>query len=355
MRATASEGALAFLIGGIGSVAILMAGVSLIRQDLMTIGELLAFYALAAQLYGPITRLAHFHGILSATSVALERIGEVLDEPEMLSDNPRVLPVGPAPGALVFDEVTFSYPGRVKPALRKATLRVEPGMTIGILGPSGAGKSTLLALAAQLYEVPKGQGAIRFGNTDIRELGTADVRRAILLVPQNAVLFEGTLRSNLVYARPDASEADVLKAIRVAHLAKLVENLPLGLDTPVGERGVNLSGGQRQRMALARALIANPAMLLLDDCTSALDAATETHILRELAAAYPDQTRIVVSHKLTTIARADLIIVMDDGQIVEQGTHAELAARAGFYTRTRTLQLPKIAVDPSPFDVPAPA
>jgi ABC-type multidrug transport system fused ATPase/permease subunit len=334
LRAGAWQGATALFISGVATVAVLACGVLLASRGALSVGELLAFYALTAQLYNPVVRLTQFHGTVAGTLAAVERIAEVLDEPETLTDRPDARPLPRARGALAFREVSFAYRPDGPPVLDRVSLEVEPGMKVGILGPSGSGKSTLLALAPRLYEVPEGRGAVLLDGHDVRGLRSADLRRAVALVPQQAVLFEGTVRSNLTYARPGAPAADVRRALEVADLAGMVEALPKGLDTPVGERGFSLSGGQRQRLALARALVADPAVLLLDDCTSALDADTEAHIQVALAELLPGKTCLIVSHKVSSVCRADLIVVLQAGRVAERGTHAELLARGGFYAET---------------------
>jgi ABC-type multidrug transport system fused ATPase/permease subunit len=230
-------------------------------------------------------------------------------------------------------------------------LTIGPGMRVGILGPSGAGKSTLLALAPRLYDLPEGPddegrccGSVRFDGVDVRDLKLADLRQAVALVPQQAMLFEGTIRSNLLYANPRATPGRLRQALEIADFAATVDALPQGLETPVGERGVSLSGGQRQRLALARAIVANPAVLLLDDCTSALDAETEARIQRALDEHLPGRTFVIVSHKISSVRRCDRIVVLDGGRIVEQGSHDDLIARHGHYAaiyaqQTRALLL----------------
>ncbi len=264
-RAAAALGALATLISGLGTVFVISYGVVLVGRGTISVGALLAFYALVGQLYAPIVRLTQFQATALATQVSVERLYEIFDEPEPVSDREGARPIEHPQGALEFRDVHFAFgqaPGPLAhKVLRGVNLRIEPGMRVGILGPSGAGKTTLLALAPRLYDVPEAWGAVLFDGRDVRDWKLADLRRAIALVPQQAVLFEGTIGSNILYANPGASPAQVRQALEIADFAETVDALPQGLDTPVGERGVSLSGGQRQRLALARAIVAEPTVL----------------------------------------------------------------------------------------------
>jgi ABC-type multidrug transport system fused ATPase/permease subunit len=333
-RAGALLGLFATLVSGLGTAAVLSYGAVLSGRGLLTVGELMAFYALIALLYNPIVRLTQFHGVVAATRVAVERMAEVLGEPETVRDRSDAVPLRGPRGALAFRDVSFSYTPDGPLVLDRVTLEVEPGMTVGVLGRSGAGKSTLLALAPRLYDVPEGRGAVHFDGRDVRELRLADLRRAVALVPQQALLFEGTLRTNLMYAAPDAAPAEVRRVLEAVQLAELVDSLRGGLDTAVGERGLSLSGGQRQRLALARALLADPTVLLLDDCTSALDAETEARVQVALREVLPGRTQVIVSHKVSSVRGADKIVVVESGRVVEEGTHEQLVTRGGLYAET---------------------
>jgi ABC-type multidrug transport system fused ATPase/permease subunit len=335
------QSALAVFISGMGTAATLACGALFVRQSAMSIGELLTFYVLLTQLYNPIVRLAQFQAVVAATRAAVERIAEAFDEPETLLDLPDARPLTEVHGTIAFRDVTFGYQ-RGTAVLRQLNLEIQGGMKVGILGASGSGKSTLLALAPRLYEVPAGQGTVLLDGQDIRELRMRDLRRAVALVPQQAHLFEGTIRSNLLYGRPDAPPELVNRVLEVADLADLIAELPQGLDTPVGERGYSLSGGQRQRMALARALITEPAVLLLDDATSALDAETEGRIQQALDDFLPGRTCLTVSHKVSSVQNADWIVVLDEGRIAEQGTHRDLLRRGGLYAEVHRMQTARL-------------
>jgi ABC-type multidrug transport system fused ATPase/permease subunit len=366
LRTGAWQGAWAVTISGIGTLAALSLGAWLVGEGKLGIGALVAFYTLLTQLYGPLVRLTQFQGTMAATRVALERIQEVLDEPEPVDEwrlatgdwresnevvrAVRCVQEDAAEGreakvdlgavhrgttnpgsAISFRNVSFAYHGADHFVLEGIHLDAEPGMKIGILGASGAGKSTLLALIPRIYELGMAQGQILLDGCDIRKTPLADLRRAVVLVPQQALLFEGTIFSNLLYARPKAPPSLVDRVLEVTELADLAASLPRGLETPVGERGFTLSSGQRQRLALARALITEPAVLLLDDCTSALDAETEARIVAALEKFLPGHTWFIVSHKVSTLRHADRIVLLEKGRIIEQGSEAELLALGGGY------------------------
>lgn len=330
-RSNALLSALATLISGVGTVSVITIGAALVGRGRMSVGELMAFYALIGQLYNPIVRLTQFQATIAALRISVERLFEVLNEPEPIRDRPGALPVGRPRGALEFQGVRFGYSPDGPTILRGLDLTIEPGTILGIVGSSGSGKSTLLSLIPRLYDITPGEGTIRLDGRDVRDLQLSGLRQTVALVPQQALLFEGTIRSNLLYAAPDATDEQIRRALEASDFATTLDAMPLGLDTPVGERGLSLSGGQRQRLALARALIADPAVLLLDDCTSALDAETEATVREALMSLSPGRTCLIVSHKVASLNWADRIIVLESGKVVEQGTHDELLALGGHY------------------------
>jgi ABC-type multidrug transport system fused ATPase/permease subunit len=317
LRATSLQSFTAVLIGGLATALLVCLAVVLVARGVITTGQAVAFIAYLALLYQPLVRLTQFYGGISATLAAVDRITEVLAEPEAAAARGQRLPRR-IRGELQLRRVSFGYQ-QGPLVLEGINLLVEPGMTVGIWGPSGSGKSTLLALLPRLYELPPGGGRILLDGRDIRSLWASDLRKSVMLVPQQARLFEGTIRFNLTYAARDADGALIRRALEAVDLAEFVDSLPQGLETWVGERGASLSGGQRQRLALARALIVRPPVLLLDDCTSALDARTEAYVRDRIAEFRPNQTRLVVSHKLEALCAADWVVVLDSGCIVRQG------------------------------------
>jgi ATP-binding cassette subfamily C protein CydCD len=314
---------------GLGGLAVAVVGASLVANGTLDAGSLPLLILLATASFLPVSEIAQVGRQLADTIASTRRLHAVHAEPVRIADGPRV-PAMPAQGsAIAFAGVSFRYPGRVKPALSRVTLDVPAGSTVALVGSSGAGKTTLANLLLRFWD-PEA-GTISLDGVDLRELALDPLRQRIALVAQDTYLFNDTLRANVRLARPDADDAAIRQALDQAALAAFVAGLPAGLDTKVGERGVQLSGGQRQRVAIARAFLKNAPVLILDEATSHLDAISEAQVRDALARLMRNRTTIVIAHRLSTVRDADLIAVLDGGRVVETGTHATLLARGGLY------------------------
>ncbi len=283
--------------------------------------------------------LAEVYGDLLRAAGATERLMELLAVTSSIAERPNAstLPSTLGGSSVTIDQVSFRYPSRpMQPALHDFSLRVQPGETVALVGPSGAGKSTVFQLLLRFYDV--GEGTISVDGVPIREASLNDLRQRIGIVPQDSVIFSADAMENIRYGRPDASDAEVITAARAAYADDFINALPEGYKTFLGERGVRLSGGQRQRISIARAILKNPPLLLLDEATSALDAESERMVQAALEVAMKNRTTLVIAHRLSTVQRADRIVVMEAGQIVEAGSHAELSAAGGLYARLAALQ-----------------
>jgi len=278
-------------------------------------------------------------GELQRAAGAAARIFELLQtESELPSQsNASISLPQPVKGDLTIQDLSFSYPSRPdRPVLRDLTAAIKAGETVAVVGPSGAGKSTLFDLLLRFYDPERGQ--ILLDGVDTRQLSLEDLRRSFALVPQTPALFHGTIADNIRYARPDASESDIIKAAKIAHAHEFISGFPRGYDTRLGDGGIGLSGGQRQRLAIARALLANAPILLLDEATSALDAESENLIQQAMPGLMSDRTTLVIAHRLATVQHADRIIVLDQGVLQDIGTHEELVNRNPLYRKLAQLQ-----------------
>jgi ATP-binding cassette subfamily B protein len=309
----------------------------------ITAGDLSAFVFYAVVVAGSAGAVSEVHGDLQRAAGAAERIAELLatHSPVVEPEAPVAFPVS-AGGAVVFDDVTFRYPARPETAaLDRFSLSVAAGESVALVGPSGAGKTTVFSLLLRFYDPQS--GAVRLDGIDVSRVRLADLRARIAIVPQEPVLFSASALENIRYGRPEASDAEVRAAAETAYALEFLETLPQGLGTFLGERGVRLSGGQRQRIAIARAVLRDPDVLLLDEATSALDAESELAVQTALDRLTRNRTTLIVAHRLATVLKADRIVVMDEGRIVDSGTHRELAARGGLYARLAELQFARAA------------
>ncbi|MEU4619464.1 ABC transporter ATP-binding protein [Actinoplanes sp. NPDC023801] len=310
-------------------------------------GAVVALAILLTRLYAPLTSLASARVEVMSALVSFERVFEVLDLKPLIEERPDARPVPDGPVSVEFDDVRFAYPSADKVSLASleevATLdsrggdevlhgvsfRAEPGQMVALVGSSGAGKSTMASLLPRLYDA--GEGAVRLAGVDVRDLSAVSLRQTLGMVTQDGHLFHESVRANLLLARPSASESELWDVLRRAHIADLIESLPDGLDTVIGERGYRLSGGERQRLTIARLLLAQPRVVVLDEATAHLDSTSEQAVQDALGEALNGRTAVVIAHRLSTVRAADQILVVEDGRVVERGTHDELLAAGGRY------------------------
>ncbi|MBM3669142.1 MAG: ABC transporter ATP-binding protein [Actinobacteria bacterium] len=330
-------------------------GGNLVIAGTISLGTLIALVALLAQMYGPLTALSNVRVDVMTALVSFERVFEVLDLPPLVAPptRPRPLPNGPL--GVEFDDVSFRYPAARDVSLASLesiavaevdrpsadvldhmNFSVPAGTMTALVGTSGAGKTTITALVARLYDPTS--GVVRIGGVDVADVESQELREAIGAVTQDSHLFHDTIRANLSFARPDASEEDMVAACRAAHIWHVIETLPDGLDTVVGDRGYRLSGGEKQRIAIARVLLKAPRIVILDEATAHLDSESEVLVQQALDTALANRTSLVIAHRLSTILRADQILVVAGGRIVERGTHRELIGRGGMYADLYTTQ-----------------
>jgi ABC-type multidrug transport system fused ATPase/permease subunit len=325
---------MSFLATASGALVLSFGGWLVVRGDL-SIGELVAFNAYLAGLMNPIRFLALFANVWSRALVGLERIFDLLDTEADVAEKPGARPLPRVQGEIRFENVSFGYDPH-SPVLQEINLHIKPGERVAILGLTGSGKSSLLQLVPRFYDPTAGR--VLIDGHDLRDVTLASLRGQIGVVMQETFLFSATLRENIAYGKPDATLAEVEAAARAAQIHDFIVSLPKGYDTVVGERGVGLSGGQKQRVAIARTLLLNSPIVLLDESTSAVDVATEQRIQAAMDRVMEQRTSLVIAQRISTVMRADRILVLEGGRIAEQGTHAELLQRGGLYRRIFDLQ-----------------
>ncbi|UCF94574.1 MAG: ABC transporter ATP-binding protein, partial [Desulfobacterales bacterium] len=315
-------------LGAMGTVIVLGVGAMMVLEGELSLGTLVAFLAYITSFYEPINRLTEVDNIFQEAIAAGERIFELLDETSDVKDAPDAFDAPDIRGAMAFQHVYFRY-GTGDKVLHDISFQMAPGEMVALVGPSGAGKTSIANLICRFYDPIQGQ--VTIDGYDLRQIKIASLRRQVGVVLQDSFLFNNTIAANLLYGRPDATRAELITAARAANAHDFIEQLPDGYDTEIGERGVKLSGGQKQRLALARAILADPRILILDEATSSVDAEAEYLIQQALERVLKGRTALVIAHRLSTIRHADKIIVLDRGRIVETGNHRDLLERGGLY------------------------
>ena len=317
-------------VASLGTVIVLGFGVYRVFGGALTLGGLVAFISYVTSFYEPINRLVQVDNIVQQAIAAGERVFELLDTVSEIEDAPDATELSAIQGAVAFEGVSFRY-GTGDEVLRDVSFQMRPGQAVALVGPSGAGKTSIANLIPRFYDPISGR--VTVDGRDVRKVKLASLRRQIAVVLQDTFLFNGTVRDNVVYGQPDASEDEMLAAAKAAYAHEFIVNLPQGYETEIGERGVKLSGGQKQRLALARAILTDPRILILDEATSSVDAEAEYLIQQALENVLEGRTALVIAHRLSTIRHADKIIALEDGRIVEVGDHRQLLARGGLYSQ----------------------
>jgi ABC-type multidrug transport system fused ATPase/permease subunit len=312
----------------LAQAAVLLVGGRMVARGELGFADFFAFNVLTLMLVMPLRMLGMWIGQAQRATASGERIFEVMDEPEEITDRPDSIPLPDGVGRVLFEDVDFEY-AQGRRVLKDISLELDPGRTVALIGHTGSGKTTLASLVPRFYDVTA--GSLTVDGVDVRELQLASLRRAVGIVSQDPFLFSATVRENIAFGAPDATDADVERAARLAQAHDFIEALPAGYETVIGERGITLSGGQRQRIAIARALVIDPRILILDDATASVDATTEARIRTALREVMKGRTTIIIAHRLSTIALADELVVLDGGQIVARGTHDDLLETSPVY------------------------
>ena len=335
---------LTFFIANLGTVAVIWFGGYQVIGGSLTIGELVAFYTYLGYLTFPAFMLGMISAMMARAAASARRIFEVLDAPSEVTDRPGAIALPPVTGRVAFEHVSFRYAGAERKVLDDVSFVAEPGQTIAIVGTTGAGKSTIINLIPRFYDVTAGR--VTIDGYDVRDVTLESLRRQIGIVLQDTILFSGTIRENIAYGAPDASQADIERVAKLAQAHDFILEQPQGYDTKIGEGGVGLSGGQMQRIAIARALLLDPRVLILDDSTSSVDAETEYRIQRAMDDLVGSRTAFVIAQRISTVRNADLILVLDNARIVARGTHEELLATSAIYGDIVASQLQEDVLPP---------
>jgi ATP-binding cassette, subfamily B, bacterial len=317
------------LVIALGTAAVVWVGARHVLDSTLTVGSLVVFISYLAALYGPINNVFEVYGLAQSARVGVQRVLDVLDVERDLPDGDRAFPAEGARGEVVWEDVDFQYGTAGGPLLHDVSLRVAPGQRVAVVGPTGAGKSTLLSLLPRFYDPTRGR--VLVDGRDVREYRLASLRRQIAMVLQPPLLFPVSLRENIAFGRPDARMDEIIAAAKAARIHEMIVKLPRGYDTSVGEQGVTLSEGEKQRLTIARAILRDSPILILDEPTSALDPETEALVMVALERLQAGRTTFIIAHRLSTVRSADLIVVVKDGRIVEQGTLGGLLERGGVF------------------------
>ncbi len=328
---------LIFLLSNLGQSAVIYFGGRQVVQEILTVGEWQLFSLYLVYVFFPLGHLGFIISQMSQAAASATRIFEILDARSDVSDKPGALPLPPIAGEVAFKQVTFRYFGSGDPVLNQVDFVAKPGETVALLGATGSGKTTIINLIPRFYDVSEGQ--VLVDGHDVRDVQMESLRRQIGIVLQETNLFTGTIRENIAFGRPDASEAEIIAAAQAAAAHDFISSFPAGYDTPVGERGTTLSGGQKQRVAIARALLLDPRILILDDSTSSVDVNTEVQIQQALDRLMDGRTSFVIAQRISTVVNADQILVLDQGKIVARGRHAELMETSELYAEIYRSQL----------------